>query len=100
VWTHLREIVEENEAQHSAEVYSGEFPRFDEAWDALKWLLSRNPSIGAHKTVNGVEYFLYVSESDLFAKTPTISIVYTYNEDQVIVHDIRATPPKEDEGEI
>jgi hypothetical protein len=64
VWTRLRTIVEEIEAQHAAEVFIASLPRFDEAWDALKWLLCRSPGLGYLSVEDGIEFSLYVSASD------------------------------------
>ncbi|MFZ0496214.1 MAG: hypothetical protein WBE80_02415 [Methylocella sp.] len=90
MWVRLRTVVEENEAQHSVEVFSGEFQRFDEAWEALKWLLCRKPDIGVSKTVGDWEYYLYVSAPDELAKTPAIWVVYSYTDQEVTIHGLTA----------
>jgi hypothetical protein len=90
VWTRLRTIIEELEAQHAAEVYSGDFPRFDEAWEALKWLLCRTPGLGFSKEEDGVEFYLYASAADELASTPVIWVVYSFTDHEVTIYDLRA----------
>lgn len=90
MWTRLRTIVEEVEAEHAAELLAADFPRFDEAWDALKWLLCRRPGLGYSREAGGIEFFLYVSAPDELAKTPAIWVVYSYTDHEVIIYDLNA----------
>ncbi len=93
MWTRLRTIVEELPAQHAAELFAAEFPRFDEAWEALKWLLCRKPGVGYSRDIDGQEFYLYVSAADELAKTPTIWVVYSYSDHEVTIYDLNAIRP-------
>ena len=86
-WQTLREIVEELDVSEYVDLYS-DHPRFGEAWDALKWVLSRNPEPkGSALKLNaaGTPYRAYVLASDPLANTPDIWVVYTYSATQVII---------------
>jgi hypothetical protein len=80
-WVRLRSIVEESAAKRAADSFMERLHRFEEAWDALKWLLSRNPYIGTAQLGDDGEqtgYWLYVQATDIFAKTPELWIVYSF----------------------
>lgn len=42
------------------------------------------------RTVGGVVYHLYRQAPDLLAKTPAIIVVYTYDENEVVILDLKA----------
>jgi hypothetical protein len=100
VWQRLRTIIEDAAAQEAADLFSEQFDRFDKAWEGLKWLLSRKPEIGYPQTINGVPtgYRLHIQAADELARTPEIWVVYTHDDNEVVIHEINAvTPPDEDE---
>lgn len=87
-WQVLRTIVEELDVENLVEILGERYPRFDEAWVGLKWLLSRNPTPqGSARRSNdqGREYRTYVSAGDEVAKVPDIWVVYTFTADEVVV---------------
>ena len=71
--------------------YEVDLGRFEEAWNGLEWLICRTPEIGVRKVSGGTTYWLYKQDSDIFAMTPVITILYTFDETQVVVKDIEAT---------
>jgi hypothetical protein len=92
VWQRLRTIVLEPAAQEAADSFCEEFPRFEEAWDALQWLLARHPrQVGSRKAVNGREYWACVRAPDEIAGTPQIAVVYSFDNDEVVIYDVKAT---------
>lgn len=44
-WETLRTIVEELDVSEQVDLYTEKYPRFDEAWEGLKWLLARTPDL-------------------------------------------------------
>ena len=92
-WSIYRSIVLEPAAQEAADSFSGSLHRFDEAWQALEWFLARKPGAGHFKTIGTVTYYLYVQASDELAKTPDITVIYSFDEDQVVVYAVRAEVP-------
>ena len=107
-WQILRGIVEELDVSEHVDLYSERFPRFNEAWEALKWLLSRNPEPkGSARKVNsdnpdGPRYRAYVLAGDWLAGTPDIWVVYAYNDAEVTIFGVQAqeasTEADEDDG--
>jgi hypothetical protein len=93
-WAVLRTVIEERVVSDAADRFTVTFSRFDEAWDALRWLLARDPAqknaaryVGAG-VAHGV--MVYVQAGDPIARTPDIWVVYTYNDDTVTIMGINA----------
>lgn len=91
-WFSARTIVEEASVSTAVDRFTRKYPRFDEAFEALKWLLARKCETlqGGMRTVGGVTYHLYRQAADNLAGTPAIVIVYTYDDDEVVLIDIKA----------
>jgi len=100
-WELLREVVEALDVSEYVDLYTEQFPRFAEAWDGLKWLLSRTPELKNSAVYKGDDgdtaYRAYALASDPLAGTPEIWVVYTFSDTQVIVIGLQARPaPAED----
>jgi hypothetical protein len=93
-WQTLRGIVEELDVSEYVDLFSEKFPRFDEAWEALKWLLSRNPEPkgSALKIMpdGASRYRAYVLAGDPLAGTPDIWVVYTSTDSEVNIMGVNA----------
>ncbi len=98
-WFYARQIVEEQEVRDAVDQFRAQFQRFEEAFEALKWLLARKcvDVKGLSRTVYGVKYILYRQASDPLARTPEIIVLFTYNDNEVVIIGINA---KEAEVEI
>lgn len=100
-WFTARTIVEEAIVQTAVDRFSKRFTRFDEAFEALKWLLARKVETldSAMRTVKGISYYLYRQGPDPLAGTPAIIVMYTYDADEVVLHDLKAekSAPAEEE---
>jgi hypothetical protein len=95
-WTQLRTVVEDAAAQEAADSFAATVHRFDEAYDALKWLLCRTPEIGIS---NDEGQHLFIQAGDELALTPIIAAVYTFTADEVIIHGVQTfDAPEEDEA--
>lgn len=92
LWFHARTVVQEHAASAAADAYAKQFPRFEEAYDALQWLLARKPDKvdNLERDVGGRTYYLYRQAADKLAKTPAIVVVYTFDDDEVNILDVRA----------
>lgn len=104
-WISARTIVEENDCQNAADEARGQYPRFEEAFEALKWRLARRGHVlGIHKEINGTEYRLYKQASDSLAKTPSITVVFSVEPERVILYDLKvypaSDPAKEPDPEV
>lgn len=100
-WFYGRQICEEPLAADAADQYSAKLDRFEEAYDALKWLLARRADSlnTATAKIEEVEYHLYRQGSDPLAKTPAIVVVYTLDDHTVTILAIRAEKAKSSDPE-
>ena len=98
-WFHARTIVEEPAAERAAARFVKKFTRFDDAFEALKWLLARECETlsGPSRTVGDVEYHLYRQAADHLAGTPEITVLFTYDDNEITIIGINA---EEAEAEI
>lgn len=82
----MREIVETGIVSQTIDSYNGAIPRLEEAWDALKWLLSRSPELGIPLAKETPQLRVYKSKG--LAGLPDLVTLYNYSESQVHVHTI------------
>lgn len=100
-WVVLRSVIEEQDVSETADQLSAKFPRFDDAWDALTWLLAREPNQknAARRAIGEppTEYMVYIQAGDRIARTPDIWVLYTYTIDVVRIISINAVEPQRDD---
>lgn len=91
MWQQLRTVVEERKVEEAVNRFSEKFPRFDEAWEGLKWLLAREgQNLGLWRTEGDTHYRVYVQAGDELAGTPEIWVVYVCTDNEIIILDIEA----------
>jgi hypothetical protein len=90
VWQRLRTVVLESAAQEAADLYAGQFTRFQEAFDALQWLLARKDGLGFKQERGTRTFWVYVQAGDDLANSPDIWAVYETDDKEVVIHEIRA----------
>lgn len=90
MWLRLKTVVLESAAQEAADSYAQSFPRFQEAFDGLVWLLARRDPIGIRQVRASRTFWLYVQAADDFGPTPEIWVVYEATEDEVTIHGVNA----------
>lgn len=90
-WFTARTIVQEPSVSAAVDRYTKKYARFDEAYQALEWLLARKCETlqAGMRTVKGVTYHLYRQAADALAGTPAIVIVYTYDQNEVVIIDLK-----------
>jgi hypothetical protein len=102
-WVVLRTVIEEKAVSDAVDRFSVTFSRFDEAWDALRWLLARDPAQknAARYLDEGVSQrsMVYVQAGDPIARTPDIWVVYTYTDGTVTIMGINAVEARAEEGD-
>ena len=83
-------IVLEHGAQKVVDAARKNHPRFDDAYNALEWLLARKPKIGfSRKDNNGVKWYVHVQAGDPVAQTPEIWVLYQVEPNQVVIHAVK-----------
>ncbi len=99
-WFSGRTIVEEKIVEKKVDRFSRRFGRFEEAFEALKWLLARKcDDIGSlSRVVGDVDYSIHRQAGSAVTNTPDITVLFTYDDDEVIIIDVRAEKPEEDES--
>jgi len=80
-----RTIKEENIVETRVNSAKTKYSRFEDAFDALKWILARKPE-------NGIKIdnkFLYKQNGQIDSSVPEITVLYTYNENEVNILEIK-----------
>lgn len=90
-WFRARTIVEDDGVRSEADKYSGEYSRFDDVWEGLKWLLARKgPDLNClRKTENGQEFHLYKA-AQMGKDVPIITVVFTVSDNEIRIHGMKA----------
>ncbi len=83
----MRTIICNDSTNDCIDKFEKSLHRFADAFNALQWLLCRNPDIG-HHLYDG--WYLYVQAPDLLAGTPEIWVLYKFNEDEVSISALHA----------
>lgn len=77
------------QAEAAVEAAAASSARFEDAFMGLEWLLARSPNRGRRGRIDGANVRIYVQRGDRTAGTPEIWVVYTYNDDQVVIKALR-----------
>jgi hypothetical protein len=72
-------------------------PRIDEAYAALEWHLTRDPSAGLPIPVSNTSFFLYKQSHNTPLTVPGIAVIYTIDLNEVVICRVRFDPNEEDE---
>ncbi len=101
-WLHARTVVEDNDVLKASLGFEKKFNRFDEAFEALKWLLARKCDAvnSVIRTEGGTTYHLYQQASDPLAETPSIIVLYTFDDNEIRLIAINAEKAKSDTDTI
>lgn len=83
----------DQQPQEAVDDATPKFARFDQVFMGLEWLLARSPSRGLRGRINGEPVRIYVQGGDTTAATPEIWVVYTYNDDEVVIKALRVLNP-------
>jgi hypothetical protein len=93
---HIRRGIGEPELEGVEEITKLN-PRIDEAYAALEWYLTRDPSAGSPIPVSNTSFFLYKQSPNIPLTIPGIAVIYTVDLDDVIICRVRFEPNEEDE---
>jgi hypothetical protein len=93
---HVRRGIGEAELEELEEITKLN-PRIDEAYAALEWYLTRDPSAGLPIPVNNRSFFLYKQSHNAPLSIPKIALIYTIDLDELVICRIRFDFNEEDE---
>jgi hypothetical protein len=89
----LRTVIEAQTVSHVVYMESSIYRRMEEAFEALKWWLARVPESGE---IVDDYYWLYKQRGNRELKIPTLVVLYTFDEDQVILFSLLVRLPTMD----
>jgi hypothetical protein len=84
----MRGVVEDPDAQIAADVAFETWERAEEAWDMIKWVLSRDPTKGEPLTEGG-QARSFTFHGAVAYDMPTIVVIYIFNDDLVTIKAAR-----------
>lgn len=88
-WFRGKTITEEECVAEVVDDSAKKYPRFEEAWEGLKWLLARTDlETWKKNAANGMEYHLYKMEGTIEG-VPDITIVFSANDDEINILGIK-----------
>jgi hypothetical protein len=93
---HVRRGIGEPELEELEEITKLS-PRIDEAYAALEWHLTRDPSAGLPIPVGNKSFFLYKQSHNAPLTVPKIAVIYTIDLDELVICRVRFDLNAEDE---
>lgn len=98
-WGGFRTIVPANSVTDQIDAECVNYPRLEEAWEALKWLLSRSADkIGLPSRIDET-LRLYVQSDDPLSGVPALWILYRVTDDEVDIVSVRIVPPSNEDDD-
>jgi len=92
---HAKTVILTQSVQEKADTAAKKFDRFQEAFDALQWLLARNTDIGFSKSQDNAEWHIYVQAGDPLAQTPEIWVLFIVSDNEVTLLKINVEAYKD-----
>lgn len=94
-WQCARTVIENDSVAASRDAATQDFPRFEELWRGISWLIARKGDVmGVRRVVNNKEYRLHVVEA-ASGDFPEVTLLYTIDKDNVTIHEIGVEIGKE-----
>jgi hypothetical protein len=87
IWA--RVVVEDDEVSAKLDENIPDWPRLMEGFNALTWVLSRNPFEGTLIPNTEPELYIYRQQGDAEANLPNIVVTYTHDANKVEIRSIR-----------
>lgn len=86
----LRTIIEQQLVTAALKRAKQEYPRIDELFEGIKWMLARNPTYGASPVRHNEVIVGYVRRNKAWkgGRIPAITITYTVTDNEVTVEAI------------
>jgi len=84
----MREVIESVEVMQEVDDASEKWGRFDDAWESVSWVLSRDPTVG-HPLVEGGHIRAMVFDGSWAHDMPTIDVVYEITETNIVIQRVR-----------
>jgi hypothetical protein len=89
-----RTIVESNNVVNVIHKEQTSWPRLEEVFEGMKWRLARKPESGT-KLAGYEGYYLLVNNDSIeVVGLPRVVLLYTYNDDEVLIENVRVVAGK------
>ena len=98
-WGGLRTVVPENSVTDLIDAECANFPRLEEAWEALKWLLAHSADNVGLPSRADETLRLYVQSDDQLAGVPALWVLYRVTGDVIHIVAVRVVPPSDETDE-
>ncbi len=86
-WSVYRDVALDQQAQDFVDGVSAEAKRFEDQWRGVEWLLARTPENGTPRFPNdATKYLIYVFPGNPWAETRDLWVLYSYDDDRVVIH--------------
>jgi hypothetical protein len=89
-------IIEENAVTDAIVTARQTWPRFEEAWDGLVWLIAHGGDrlLATERKFGGVGHYMIAYEGDLIAGFPRIALVYRWGNGAYTIRMIVVSEPE------
>lgn len=90
LWPTYRSVALDSAAEAFVDLHAVPGARFEDHWNGIVWLISRTPDVGLPRDRhNPQQHVLLVSAGSDLAGTREVWLLYSYDDDKVIVHAVR-----------
>lgn len=86
----MRSIREENAARLAVDEAAQRWSRAGDAWDALTWVIAREPELGTAINESGTMR-AYTLDGVRSLELPTVTVLYEITDEAIVIHDARFT---------
>lgn len=84
----MRGLFEQPHVADAVDEARDRWPRGHDAWEAVTWVIARDPTVGAALTESG-KTRAFTLDGAKSIGLPTVTVVYEVGETNIIVHDVR-----------
>jgi len=86
----MRTIIEEEHVSSKLDKHAAQYPRVNDVWRGVEWLLARKPERGVFlDEFEGEDLYLFKSSIISTPNIPVITVLYKFNANEVTILDIK-----------
>jgi hypothetical protein len=83
----VRGVIEDSRASRAVDDAKLRWPRADDAWNAVTWVLARDPEIGMPLNESGTTR-AFTLDGARSIGLPTVTVVYVFDPNTVVIRDV------------
>jgi hypothetical protein len=82
----VRSVIEDSRVSRAIDDAKDRWPRAEDAWEAISWVIARDPEIGRALTESGnIRSFTFEGAKSI--GMPTVTVLYEIQHLAIVVHD-------------